>query len=191
MGERERRDVDAMDGGIVMNVMNERGVDPEDSKEEDEIAKSTSCLIFRTKVEGIENVQTVGDTGSAITLLGNKLLQQLREKGVSLKKRPLGLTIRGISSEAPISATGCVTLRVAFGNQQPIQIAAVLVEDWNGGLLLGWRTLRQLGFSISYGAQGTPRVRLGKLGVELEVEEEKREEVLVAREMSGEIDREI
>ena len=78
------------------------------------------------------------------------------------------------------------------GAKTPVKITALVVPQWVGDLLIGWRNLRDLGFNFSNDAEGRPeKVLLTRVGAACDILRENREEVLVARAIGHAVDHEI
>ena len=71
----------------------------------------------------------------------------------------------------------------------PVKVFAIFCPQWKGDLLLGWRTLRELGFTFKLDADYKPiAVCLAKLGIEVEILEREDADVRLARSLGDAID---
>ena len=61
----------------------------------------------------------------------------------------MDLRVTGVYSGALLTVTGVATFPLRFrGASSPTPITAIAVPEWKGELLLGWRTLRNLGIEL-------------------------------------------
>ena len=82
--------------------------------------------------------------------------------------------VTGINSAAALSANSVVSFTLFFGKNATAahEVSAVVIPEWDGEILLGWRTLKELGINFSHENKRKPaRVRFTRLGTDCELME--------------------
>ena len=135
------------------------------------------------------------DSGAGVTIVGNSFLENWeRSFGKPLVIKPFSLSIAGIYTGRSLSVKGITSFPLQFSESStPTKIVAVVVPQWQGEILIGWRNLRSLGFTFSLNCEGHPsKVLLTKIGAECEILENSYDmEIHNARAIGHAIDREL
>ena len=138
------------------------------------------CLMVRGYLGGTA-MPVILDSGAGVSIAGRQFAVLYKQTfGQEPPTRPISLTVTGIHSASSIAASLITSFPLQLTpDSTPLRVSAVMVREWEGGLLIGWRNLKSLGFNLALDAEGIPnRVRFARLGVECELMEGCSEEVV-------------
>ena len=152
------------------------------------------CLKVAAELPEGVGVVVVLDSGAGVSIVGERFMKKWKEKYGEMEVREVDLRVTGVYSGAPLTVKGVTTFPLLFkGASTPTLVTAVVVPEWSGELLLGWRTLRNLGIRLTYDNPGKPAVvKLSKIGVEMEaMEAPQNDEILAAEALGLSVDKEM
>lgn len=170
----------------------ERGRKSEEKKEF--MLEMGSCLKVNGSLPDGVSVSVVLDSGAGVTIAGQNFLEKWEKNFGKIEVREIDLKITGVYSGAPLSVKGIATFPLVFeGAKAPTLVTAVVVPEWKGEILLGWRTLRNLGVELIFGESAEPViVRLAKIGAEMKaIETPQDREILAAEALGHSVDQEL
>lgn len=153
-----------------------------------------SCLKVAAKLPEDVDVVVVLDSGAGVSIVGERYIKKYREKFGEMEVKKIELKVAGVFSGATLSVQGATTFPLIFeGAKAPTLVTAVVVPEWSGEVLLGWRTLRNLGIQLAPDEPGKPVVvRLSKIGAEMEgIEMPQDKEILAAEALGSSVDKEM
>ena len=111
-----------------------------------------SCLKVTGALPKGVPVTVVLDSGAGVSVIGAKFLEKWERNYGGMEVDKVDLRVAGIYSGASLSVTGMMTFPLLFqGAKTPTPVTAVVVPEWKGELLLGWRTLKNLGIELGGG----------------------------------------
>ena len=120
-------------------------------------------------------VTVVLDSGAGVSIIGVRFLEKWEGNYGKMEVEKVDLKVAGIYSGASLSVVGMMTFPLVFQEAKaPTLVTAVVVPEWKGELLLGWRTLKNLGIELGMKVDkpgGPVTVRMRKIGVEMDAME--------------------
>lgn len=152
------------------------------------------CLKVAAELPEGVGVTVVLDSGAGVSIAGEKFMKKWKAKFGEMEVKEVDLKVTGVYSGAPLTVKGVTTFPLLFkGASTPTLVTAVVVPEWSGELLLGWRTLRNLGIQLTYSNPEKPVVvKLAKIGVEMEaMETPQNDEILAAEALGSSVDKEM
>ena len=130
---------------------------------------------------GGAQVKIILDSGAGVSIVGGKFIKLYKDIfGYPPHTIPITLHVSGINSSAGLRANAMTSFPLRFGHRLGVhRVSAVVVPEWEGEVLLGWRTLKTLGINFIQDEGGIPKkVRFTRLGVECELLEPYPEKVI-------------
>ena len=153
-----------------------------------------SCLqVTGTLPDGV-SVRVVLDSGAGVSIVGKQFVEKWEQSYGEMEVRKIEMRVTGVYSGAPLTVKGTATFPLIFeGAKEATPVTAIVVPEWKGELLLGWRTLRNLGIELTLDGPARPvKVRMSRIGAEMEaVETPQDREILAAEALGCSVDREL
>jgi hypothetical protein len=155
------------------------------------ILEMGSCLkVTGALLDGVP-ITVVLDSGAGVSIVGERFVGKWEGSYGKVNMEKVDLKIAGVYSGASLSVAGMMTFPLVFqGAKAPTLVTAVVVPEWKGELLLGWRTLKNLGIELVFDRPvGPVTVKMRKIGAEMEAMETPQDgEILMAEAVGYSVD---